>query len=171
MKQAFLEAWSDVAWAGGFVRQHVILLLALGALPATARTLYAGDPGRAILVSGPAETLIGLVRMLSLGLVVALGWRSERPPPGTAPTWWGAIRALGRYLRRDWDRCLLGLLIATLLLAAVSVGLDQLARGVGRLVDAPRAGPMTSFALRNLVTITLTYPLLYALVRPAVVRT
>lgn len=107
---------------------------------------------------------------LAGGLAFVLAWRFERPPIA-APSWSEASRAFGRYLRGDWDRFLLGLLVAAVLLTLVGAGLDQSARVVGLLADAPRAGSATAFALRNLVTITLTYPIAYAVVRPAVVWT
>jgi hypothetical protein len=164
------QACSDVVWSGGFVVRHLLLLLVLAAVVALPRVAYALDTSRTTLVSGPVDTVLGIARLISLGVVVLVGWRAETHPDRSVETWSAAASAVRTYLGREWGRAMLGALIAMALLLLVSLGLELITRLLGVIFDSTSA-TVTAFALRNLVTIPLTYVVIYALIRPALIAT
>lgn len=166
-------AVGDVLWSFGFLARHALLLLLLSAAPTAQRVLAALHPDDPRVYAWPVEMLVAALRVGTLVLVFWLGWREDTT---THREGVGTLRqvsaALGTYLRSDWPRMVVAVLVAAVVFAALNALAGPVIAAMVRHFTAdPRIASAWTFGLRNLLVIPLFYAVAYGLVRPAFLRT
>lgn len=169
MATAIGSAAGDVAWSLGFLARYAWVILTLAAIPAAQRVYAALHADDDAVYAWPIEMLVALVRLGTIAVVFWLGWRGDAGARRAGIDSAGdAFAALGGYLRHDWPRLVLAVLIAVLVFCALNVLAGPAVElFVRQFTDDPRITQAWSFGVRNLVIIPLFYVFAYGLIRPA----
>jgi hypothetical protein len=161
----------DVMWSLGFLLRYSWVILLLSAIPAVQRILAAWHPDDARAYAWPIETLIAILRLVTVAVIFWLGWRADtlarRAEIGSGG---GILPALGAYVRQEWARLLVAVLIAIIAFVVLNLLCGPALASLVRLFsDDPRVVEAWSFGVRNLLIIPVFSVVAYGIIRPAFV--
>lgn len=167
------DALGDVLWSLGFLARHALLILGLAAIPTVQRIVAAIHPHNPRIYAWPIELLVAATRIGTIVLVFWLGWNGDASVRrGSLGTVGDAFGALGTFMRHDWGRLLVAVLVAAIMLVALGVLAGPVVElTVRQLTEDARIASAWRFGVRNMLIIPVFYAVAYGLIRPALLHT
>jgi len=161
----------DVLWSLGFLLRYSWVILLLSAIPAVQRILAAWHREDARAYAWPMETLVAILRLVTVAVIFWLGWRVDTVARRAGTGSGGEIlAALGAYVRQEWARLLVAALIAVMAFVVLNLLCGPvLASLVRQFSDDPRVVEAWGFGVRNLLIIPMFSVVTYGIIRPAFV--